>query len=590
MKNVYFLAFLAFLSLPFLVACSDEDMVVAEELPDVAEPDSTAGSEESKLTFHNPIVYADLPDPTIVRVGDDYYMVSTTMHFCPSNVVLHSKDMVGWEIIGHVYKDGIGNCPAASMEQCNVSSVNGFYHSHTYDDVLNVNQDDIYSEGSWASSLAYHDGWFYCLWNITQDNMSYISRTQDPAGDWEIISECNPIFYDSSLFFDDDGTAYICRAHDEKIYRLDSNLDLNTAEAIYDFSSDRGIYTDTEGYHLYKLNGYYFIGMVEMIDYVNSYIELRSENIDGPYVPRLALSGKVEDDAGNTYTAGGISQGRIIDSSDTDSTKYYGFLVADNGPLGRTPVIADLTFTPRGMPILGNEGKSVSYEMEAPVLKYGYVSETVVAKSDDFTSSTLDPVWEWNHNPDNDCWSLTANPGCLRLTAGHVATDFFHARNTITQRTQGKICQGDVAINVSNMNDGDRAGIGMLQYRAGVVGVKKEDGKYYFYMEKGIQNYGKVDVSDLNDGDYFGAMKEYEAVEFDLPDDGIVRLRVEPDFNTGAAKFYYEDGELWRSIGESMTMTYDLYNFVGNRFAIFNYATQTAGGYVDVDEFTFAEE
>ncbi len=582
MKKILYVVLLACVMLPIFVSCSDEDTIVSDE-PNVIEPDSTV-VEESKLTFNNPIMQVDMPDPTIVRVGDDYYMVSTTMHFCPSNVVLHSKDMVGWEIIGHVYKDGIGECPAASMEECNVSTVHGYSHYHTYDDALGINQNDIYSEGSWASSLAYHDGYFYCLWNITQDNMSYISRTKDPAGDWEIISECNPIFYDSSLFFDDDGTAYICRAHEEKIYRLDSNLDLNTAQEIYDFSADRGEYNDTEGYHMFKLNGYYFIGMVMSIDYVNSYIELRSENIDGPYVPRLALSGFVEDEDGNTYTKGGISQGRIIDSSDEDSTKYYGFLVADNGPLGRTPVIANVTFTPRGMPILGNEGKSVSYELEAPVQKYGSVSTSVLVKSDDFTSTSLDPVWEWNHNPDNNCWSLTANSGNLRLTAGHVCSDFFHARNTLTQRTQGPICYGSISMDVSHMNDGDYAGIGMLEYRAGMVGVKKVDGKYYLYMSKGIQNFGKFQTSDLNDGDYFGEMQEYESIELE---DTNVNLRVEGNFNTNKATFYYESNGLWRAIGESMTMTYDLNNFVGNRFAIFNYATQTTGGYVDIDSFTF---
>ncbi len=582
MKKILYVVLLACVMHPLFASCSDEDEIVTD-LPNVIEPDSTV-VEESKLTFHNPVMYVDMPDPTLVRVGDDYYMVSTTMHFCPSNVVLHSKDLVGWEIIGHVYKDGIGECPAAYMEKCNVSTVHGHSHYHTYDDDLGIQQDDIYSEGSWASSLAYHDGYFYCLWNITQDDMSFISRTKDPAGDWEIISECNPMFYDSSLFFDDDGTAYICRAHDEKIYRLDSNLDLNTAVAIYDFSEDRGQYNETEGYHMFKLNGYYFITMVQWIDNIGSCVEMRSENVDGPYVPRLALSGLVQDEDGNYYTTGGVAQGRIIDSSDTDSTKYFGFFAANNGPLGRTPVLANVTFTPRGMPIFGNEGKSVSYELEAPVQKYGVVSTSIISKSDDFNDTSLDPVWEWNHTPDNDCWSLTANPGNLLLCAVHICSVFFHARNSLTQRTQGPISYGSISMDVSHMNDGDYAGIAMLQYRTGMVGVKKVDGKYYLYMEKGIQNFGKFVTDDLNDGDYFGALQEYEVIELD---DTNVNLRVEGNFNTNKATFYYESNGLWRAIGESMTMTYDLINFVGNRFAIFNYATQTTGGYVDIDSFTF---
>ncbi len=572
-----------------IVPSCDEDSNMTELEPDTAVQDTTESTTGTdSVMMNNPVVYADLPDPSIVRVGDDYYMVSTTMHFYPPVVVLHSRDMVAWEIIGHVGNSNVGECPAASLESCTLTTVRGHSHNHVYNDEAGNNRNDIYAQGSWASSLAYHDGYFYCLWNLIQDDMSFISRTQDPAGDWEVISECNPIFYDSSLFFDDDGTAYIARAHSEKIFQLDNNLDLTTATEVYDFSADRGQYDDTEGYHMFKIDDYYYITMVKWIS-TPSVVVMRSENVDGPYVPRLALEGPVMNESGEWVSTSGVAQGRIIDTPDELNPHYYGFFHASMGMVGRSPVVANITFTPRQMPIFGNDGNSVDEYMTAPIQKYGMIGESRVSSSDDFTSLDLDPVWEWNHNPDNDAWSLSARSGYLRLAAEHITTDFFHARNTLTQRTIGPKCSGEVVMDVSHMQDGDRAGIGMMQYRSGNVGVKKEDGKYYFYMSKGIQNYGRYEASDLNDGDYFGAMTDFATVEVTTTD-GTVRLRVEADFNTNRATFYYQHDGAWEQVGEEMTMTYDLSNFTGNRFAIFNYATEVTGGYVDVDSFTFENE
>ncbi len=583
-----------------MASCSDdneqETIIVTPTTGEEEEEDNnTEEPATTALTFTNPIMYADMPDPSVVRVGDDYYMVSTTMQFCPAGVVLHSKDLVGWEIVGHV-SESIGTCPAANLEECTLGTVGGFdpnepcnhYHNHRYDSTLNIHRDDIYAQGWWAASLAYKDGYYYCLWNVIQDDMSYISRTKDPAGEWEIISSTNPIFYDSSLFFDDDGTAYVCRAHSEKIFRLPASLDLNGAEEIYDFSADRGIYNDTEGYHMFKINGYYYITMVYWLNWIGSCVVLRSEHVDGPYDVRVALSGYVLDSAGSRVTTGGVAQGRAIDSSDDGNGNYYGVFAANMGTCARAPVVANMSFDADGMLVFGNSGTSVSEVLPAPVQKYGYVSPCVVAKSDDFSDQKLSPVWEWNHNPDNDCWSLTANPGHLRLIAGHTSYDFFHARNTLTQRTLGPQCTGVITLDASHMNDGDCAGLGMLQYRAGVVGIRKQNGKYYVYMNKGIQNYGRSVTDDLTDGDYCGEMRDFETREF-FGDPSTLALRINANFPDKVATFSYQQDGVWQTFDETLTMTYELANFSGNRLAIFNYATETVGGYVDIDSFDITQ-
>ncbi len=125
-------------------------------------------------------------------------------------------------------------------------------------------------------------------------------------------------------------------------------------------------------------------------------------------------------------------------------------------------------------------------------------------------------------------------------------------------------------MDLSGMKDGDYAGLSMMQYQSGLVGVKKENGKLFLFMSDGAQN---------------GSMTERASVEISQT---TIHLRVTADFETNQARFYYSLGNnAWTEIGNAMTMVYDQRNFVGNRFAIFNYATKTTGGYVDIDYFRF---
>lgn len=570
MKKMLYAAWAALLlGLP-LAACTENTLGDDPEEPFTDPVPLDSLDKTSTLTFTNPIIHADLPDPSVVRVGEDYYMVSTTMHFSPGVVVLHSTDIVNWEIVGHVFDHTLGDSPAAIFQE----DVNLHYGDNE------GNRRDIYSQGSWAASLTYYDGYYYCLWNIVNEDIAYISRTKNPAGSWEVVQSYKPLFYDSSLFFDDDGTPYIIKAHGETITRLQKGT-LEIDRVVCNFDQYRVNYRDTEGYHVRKINGYYYILMIMWVEYP-SVICLRSEHIEGPYVERMVLHSPIITNIGATI-GGGVAQGTLVDTP--DGKKWYGMFGTTMGSVGRSPVLVECTFK-NGWPIFGNADGEVDEETAMPLSTCKFSGRSVVAKSDEFTSTTLDPCWEWNHFPDKDHWSLTQNPGHLRLTTGHVATDFYHARNTLTCRTMGPSCRGDISIDFSHMKDGDCTGLGMLQYRSGLVGVKKENGKYYLFMSKGLQNDGLYDdKNNINDGDAVGAMKEYERIAINQT---TVGLRISANFDTNTATFYYSLGNnRWVQIGETMQMTYILANFVGNRFAIFNYATSQTGGYVDVDAFNF---
>jgi beta-xylosidase len=181
--------------------------------------------------------------------------------------------------------------------------------------------------------------------------------------------------------------------------------------------------------------------------------------------------------------------------------------------------------------------------------------------------------WQWNHNPDRKNWSLSQRPGFLRLTTGRVDADFVNARNSPTQRTFGPECSATIAMDVSHMNDGDFAGLALLQKRFGFVGVKMS-GKATSLVMVSAES---------------GSPLEMEGVPLTGQ---TVFLRVDCDFKNRADKaylFYSLDGNKWTSIGKPLQMAYTLPHFMGYRFALFNYATKSAGGCVDFDYFRVSD-
>ena len=134
----------------------------------------------------NPIIWADVPDPALIRVGDTYYMSSTTMHVSPHVPIMKSKDLVNWQLIGYAC-DTLGDNDALTQQ----------------------NGKNAYGAGSWASSLRYHDGVFYVTMSSSTTGKTYISRTKDiEKGPWTVNS-FSPALHDGSLVFDDDGRVYL---------------------------------------------------------------------------------------------------------------------------------------------------------------------------------------------------------------------------------------------------------------------------------------------------------------------------------------------------------------------------------------------
>lgn len=131
---------------------------------------------QQREMFHNPVIESDVPDPSMIRVENYYYLVSTTMHLMPGCPVMRSKDLVHWETISYVFQR-LTDLPRYDLKE-----------------------GTVYGRGQWASSIRYHDGRFY-VWFSPNDepHRGYIYTAEDPAGEWTLVSR-PPHHHDASLF------------------------------------------------------------------------------------------------------------------------------------------------------------------------------------------------------------------------------------------------------------------------------------------------------------------------------------------------------------------------------------------------------
>lgn len=489
---------------------------------------------------HNPIIFADVPDISIVRVGDRYYMSSTTMHMSPGVPIMKSKDLVNWQLVSYCY-DTLADIPSLNL----------------------TDGRGTYGMGSWASSIRYHKGTYYVSTFAQTTGRTHIYATKDiEKGPWKATS-FQPSLHDHSLFFDDDG----------KVYMLYGNRKLTLVELREDLSGikEGGINqvviensaapTDAinksglgEGSQLFKVNGkYYLFNITWPKDGMRTVVIHRADKLTGPWEGRIGLQDL------------GVAQGGLIDMPDG---RWFAYLFRDYGAVGRIPYLVPVKWED-GWPVLGADGK-VPTALDLPANKSLIPG---IVNSDEFDRKKVEValplVWQWNHNPDNKLWSVTARKGYLRLTTGRIDTNFLTARNTLTQRTIGPVCSGSTAMDVSNMKDGDFAGLCLLQKNYGIVGVRVNgDTKSIVMINATGGDPVEAQTIPLSQKTvYFKATCDFT------------------DMKDVADFFYSLDGKNWLPVGTQLKMAYTLPHFMGYRFGLFNYATKAAGGFVDFDWF-----
>lgn len=490
----------------------------------------------------NPVIFADVPDMSIIRVGSNYYMSSTTMHMSPGVPIMKSTDLINWKLVSYAYDT------LADMDEMNL--VNGKF---------------TYGRGSWASCIRYHKGMFYVSTFAQTTGRTHIYTTKDiEKGPWKAIS-FKPSLHDHTIFFDDDGRTYLIYGAG-KLRIMELNDDLtgikpNTETVLIEnasIPSGTGPGLQAEGSQLFKVNGkYYLFNITWPRGGMRTVVIHRADNIMGPWEGKVALQDL------------GVAQGGLIDTPDGT---WYAYLFRDYGAVGRIPYLVPVTWQD-GWPVLGVNGK-VPEQLGLPANKS--LIPGIVA-SDEFNRRKGEPplplVWQWNHNPDNSLWSLSERKGFLRLKTGRVDTSFLSARNSLTQRTIGPVCSGSISLDVSNMKDGDIAGLALLQKNYGLAGVRVEGQNKSIIM--------------INAGT--GKAEEVATIPLDQRN---VYFKAECDF-TGkrdTANFFYSlDANEWIPLGTPLKMSYTLPHFMGYRFTLFNYATRQTGGYADFDYFRISD-
>lgn len=500
--------------------------------------------------FKNPMMWADTPDPDVIRVGDDYWLVTTTMHLMPGAPVMHSKDLVNWKTVSYVFPS--------------------LHDTPKYD----MNGGTVYGRGQWATSIRYVDGTYYIYFSPNDEPFKgYVYTSKDPRKGWTLAHRI-PHFHDASLFFDDDKRAYIFYGTGEmKELMPDLSGVKPGGRQGKVFERDEEETGLLEGSRFIKHDGRYYLIMISWPKgKPRRQVCYRADNIEGPYEKKVIL----ESTFGGFPYAG---QGTIVDDG---KGNWYGVIFQDRGGVGRVLTLMPCTWKD-GWPMLGDENGKIPTVMGKPLAGF---SDGEIVSSDDFDSERMNIDWQWNHNPVNEAWSLTERKGWLRLKTSRVTDNLYLAPNTLTQRMEGPECSGIVKMDISHMKDGDIAGFSAFNGDAGVVKIVK-DGKKVFVVadsqnveltdkEKKVT---KVDVTES----YRQQLRKQKEIYF----------RIDANFLPGkdVADFYYStDGKDWVKVLEGYKMIFDYRRFfMGSKFAIFNYATKKTGGYVDIDWFNYSK-
>ena len=506
-----------------------------------AQPAPQPAPHAAAATFQNPILWEDLADDDVIRVGDTYYYTASNMHYSPGAPILRSYDLVHWEYVGHALPV-LDFGPAYDLDGGNA-----------------------YIKGTWASFLNYRKSnqtfyWGGCIPGTGKTHIFTAPRAEGPWQRHAIIDNC---YYDAGLLIDDDDTMYVAYGNTTLHVAQLSPDGTKEVRSEVVFHTPPEVQT-LEGSRFYKVNGNYYIFTTRP---PNGEFVLKSST--GPFGP-YTMQKLVLDAVPPVPGAGSPHQGGIVQTQKGD---WYYMAFIDAYPGGRIPVLAPMHWNADGWPEMEIAGNTWGDSYPYPLPPHPLASNT---GTDLFKGKTLGPQWEWNHNPDNAKWAVDNG---LTLATATVTDDLYAARNTLTHRILGPQSTATIEVDVSRMKDGDRAGLALLKHVSAWVGVKRDAGAYKIVMENGLTMSVRGWVTTGKGTDVESAPLAGKRLW----------LRASADIRPGpdrTASFSYStDGRTFKSIGAPFTLNTQWMFFMGYRFAIFNYATKELGGEVKVKSF-----
>lgn len=406
-------------------------------------------------TYRNPVIHADYSDPDVVRVGDDYWLTSSSFNHVPGLPILHSRDLVNWELVGHAL-------PRLIPE-----------------DFYGVVQP---GKGVWAPSFRYHDGKFWIFYPDPDFGLYRVTAT-DPRGPWSapVLVKAGQGLIDPCPLWDDDGKVYLVHGWaksragiNNKLTLLRLSADATRVEEDLGFIIDGDQlpgYTTLEGPKFYKRNGWYYVfapagGVAPGWQSV-----FRSKNIRGPYEDRIVL-------AQGATPVNGPHQGALVD---TPGGRWWFLHFQDKDAYGRVVHLQPVAWHD-DWPFMGT-GVDTFAEKGEPVLVYkkpelSAQPVAVPATGDEFDSATLGLQWQWPANPQPGWLSLTARPGWLRLFAqpGPKPGNLYTAPFLLLQKFPAPEFMVTAKLEFAPKADGDSAGLIVFGYDYAWIGLKRLNG------------------------------------------------------------------------------------------------------------------
>ena len=426
-----------------------------------AQPSKVWVADNGDGTYKNPVIHADYSDPDAIRVGSDFYMTASSFNHVPGLPILHSKDLVNWELIGH-----------ALLKQPPFDHFNKVQHGG----------------GVWAPSIRYHNNEFY-IYYPDPDFGIYLTRSKNIQGPWSdpVLVEAGKGLIDPCPLWDDAGKVYLVHAYAGSRAGIKSIIVVKQMNAEGTKTIDNGVMVydghekdpTIEGPKFYKRNGYYYIFAPAGGVSTGWQTILRSKNIYGPYERKVAM------DQGSTMI-NGPHQGAWVD---TQTGEDWFLHFQDKDAYGRLVHLQPMQWK-NDWPVIGidkdGDGKG------EPVLVYkkpnvGKIYPVITpAESDEFNSPKIGQQWQWQANPQGT-WAFPASSGSLRMFSVYQPdsiNNLWNQPNILAQKLPAEVFIARVKLRFNPKFDRERFGLIMFGTDYAYISLEKKNDQIFIVVKK----------------------------------------------------------------------------------------------------------
>ena len=529
-----------------LIAFVISQMTVAQHRSQVWCPDNGDG------TYTNPVIYADYSDPDVCAVGDDYYLTASSFNCIPGLPILHSKDLVNWEMIGY-----------ALQEQ----------------EPKEIFDKPQHGKGVWAPAIRYHKNEFYIYWG-DPDLGIFMVKAKNPTGEWSkpVCVIAGKGMIDPCPLWDDDGRCFLVNGWANSRCGFNSVLSVRelSADGTRAISLPRIVFDGgqenhtSEGPKFYKRDGYYWImnpaGGVEM----GWQLAMRSKSPYGPYEWKRVMW------QGNT-NINGPHQGAWVHTVQGEDWFLH---FNDKGPYGRVVYLQPVDWS-SGWPMMGNHG--------VPYTKYRKPATSTPEasrvdnpqESDEFTDG-LGLQWQWHANYHQFFGQPTAE-GCYRLYTIEQPKDFkslWDVPNLVLQKPTAPRFTATAKVRFASKEDGQYGGVVMMgrDYSALVI-CRQGDG---FLLQR--HSCMGADEGMMENQQTLTAFQPTERDTIPYAPAVYLDLYLRMTIKDGICVFSYSlDGKRFHAAGEPFSMRQG--KWIGAKFGFVSAckSLKTNRGWLDVD-------